>query len=99
MFGSAEFEQWREQWHARLSRQQGAEAAAVQLMRSSNPAIIPRNHRVEEALEAAVKDGDYSVMEQLLKVLANPYEHSPGQAKYSAAPEPSDCAYRTFCGT
>ena len=48
-------------------------------MQNSNPAIIPRNHRVEEALEAAVKKGDYSVMERLLDVLSNPYTHSPEQ--------------------
>ncbi|MNI25269.1 hypothetical protein D3C73_789100 [compost metagenome] len=102
MFGSEEFDQWKVQWHTRLSTQQGAEAdtrASKRLMRSSNPAVIPRNHRVEEALEAAVKDRDFSVMEQLLKVLSNPYEHSLLQAEYAAVPEPSECVYRTFCGT
>ncbi|MNN02910.1 hypothetical protein D3C81_1155820 [compost metagenome] len=99
MFGSEEFEQWHAQWRERLSRQQESETTSTQLMRSSNPAVIPRNHRVEEALEAAVKDRDYSVMEQLLKVLVNPYEHSPNQAEYAAVPESSNCDYRTFCGT
>jgi serine/tyrosine/threonine adenylyltransferase len=68
-------------------------------MKSSNPALIPRNHRVEEALEAAVKQGDYSVMERLLNVLSNPYAHSPEQAEYSTLPEESNRSYRTFCGT
>lgn len=102
MFGSEEFDQWQQQWHKRLCKEQGAEAdiaASKQLMRSRNPAVIPRNHRVEEALEAAVKDGDYSVMDRLLKVLTNPYEHSPNQAEYAAVPETTNCSYRTFCGT
>jgi uncharacterized protein YdiU (UPF0061 family) len=67
-------------------------------MRNSNPALIPRNHRVEAALEAAVQ-GDYSVMEQLLAVLSNPYAHYPEQADYSTLPTPSTRPYRTFCGT
>ena len=56
-------------------------------MRNTNPAVIPRNHRVEEALEAAVKQGDYSVMERLLDVLSSPYAHSTEQADYSTLPE------------
>ncbi|GIM30272.1 UPF0061 protein [Clostridium polyendosporum] len=99
LFGTTEFAQWHELWQVRLGRQQESKASSHQLMRNSNPAIIPRNHRVEEALEAAVKEEDYSVMERLLDVLSRPYAHSPEQADYSTLPAPSTCRYRTFCGT
>ncbi|MGZ9585860.1 protein adenylyltransferase SelO [Paenibacillus marinisediminis] len=99
LHGKAEYAQWHEQWQARLGRQQESSDASHQLMRNSNPAVIPRNHRVEEALEAAVERGDYSVMERLLAVLARPYAHTPEQAEYSTLPEPSCNPYRTFCGT
>ncbi|MEV5026795.1 protein adenylyltransferase SelO [Paenibacillus sp. LPE1-1-1.1] len=99
LFGSTEFKQWHEQWQARLGRQQESKADSQQLMRNSNPAVIPRNHRVEEALAAAVKQGDYSVMERLLEVLANPYAHAPEQEEYCTVPGQSNLPYRTFCGT
>ncbi|MBY3618404.1 YdiU family protein [Acinetobacter sp. CUI P1] len=99
LFGAAEFTKWQELWQARLSRQQQSKEASQQLMRNSNPAIIPRNHRVEEALQAAVQQEDYSVMERLLKALSNPYAYSPEQDEYSALPEESARPYRTFCGT
>lgn len=99
LFDSTEFARWHDLWQARLGRQQESKASSHQLMRNSNPAIIPRNHRVEEALEAAVKYEDYSVMERLLEVLSRPYAHSPEQAEYSTLPQPSNCPYRTFCGT
>ncbi|MEK5398034.1 protein adenylyltransferase SelO [Paenibacillus sp. FSL K6-2859] len=99
LFGAAEFTKWQELWQARLSRQQQSKEVSIQLMRSSNPAIIPRNHRVEEALQAAVQQVDYSVMERLLKALSNPYAYSPEQDEYSALPKESARPYRTFCGT
>ncbi|MCW3490691.1 protein adenylyltransferase SelO [Dethiobacter alkaliphilus] len=99
LFDSTEFAEWRKLWHARLERQEDSKQSSRQLMRKSNPAIIPRNHRVEEALQAAVKKEDYSVMERLLAVLSNPYAHSPQQAEYTTLPEPSGRPYRTFCGT
>lgn len=68
-------------------------------MQKCNPAIIPRNHRVEEALEAAVKHGDYSVMERFLGVLSSPYGYSEEQREYTTLPEPSCGPYRTFCDT
>jgi len=95
LFAAPEFVEWHEAWKARLSRQQASADAVHQLMRDSNPGVIPRNHRVEEALEAA-QHGDYGVMEKLLVVLANPFTHSPGQEYYSM---PSGRPYRTFCGT
>ncbi len=95
---ATEFTQWKVRWQERLSRQTESKDSSYQLMRESNPAIIPRNHRVEEALSAA-EQGDYSVMERLLEVLSNPYEYSDEQAKYATLPEPSDRPYRTFCGT
>jgi len=97
--GATEFAPWYELWQARLGRQQEPKAASQQLMKSCNPALIPRNHRVEAALEAAVKREDYSVMERLLVVLTSPYAHSPEQAEYAALSEPSTHPYRTFCGT
>lgn len=99
IFGTTEFTQWNKLWQSRLSRQKESRDCSYELMRNSNPAIIPRNHRVEEALEAAVEQGNYKVMEKLLDVLSKPYEYSKDQDYYSIPPPPSAQPYRTFCGT
>ena len=98
LFKSEEFNQWEKLWLARLDKQDETKEDSQQLMRNSNPAVIPRNLRVEESLDAAV-NGDYSVMERLLDVLANPYAHSNEQAEYCTLPMDSDGSYQTFCGT
>jgi uncharacterized protein YdiU (UPF0061 family) len=66
-------------------------------MRRHNPAFIPRNHQVEEALQAAIDADDYSVMERLLDVLATPYDHARDLPAFTTpgSGEP----YHTFCGT
>ncbi|HEY2493186.1 MAG TPA: protein adenylyltransferase SelO family protein, partial [Paenibacillus sp.] len=89
LFGTMEYAQWYELWQARLDRQQESKASSHQLMRNSNPGVIPRNHQVEAALEAAVKQGDYSVMEKLLNVLSSPYAHTPEQEDYCTLPASS----------
>ncbi|MGJ9386200.1 protein adenylyltransferase SelO [Salipaludibacillus sp. CF4.18] len=99
LHGTPEFTAWFEQWQTRRDKQQESKSSSDELMKNSNPALIPRNHRVEEALEAAVEQGDYSVMERLLDVLSNPYAHTPEQDKYSSPPPESNRPYRTFCGT
>ncbi|HAQ06653.1 MAG TPA: YdiU family protein [Bacillus bacterium] len=98
LFKASEYDQWHETWQARIGRQEESKDSSQELMRKSNPAIIPRNHRVEEALDAAV-NGDYSVMEKLLTVLSDPFAHSPEQAEYCKPAAPSKIPYRTFCGT
>ena len=67
-------------------------------MRSVNPAVIPRNQRVEAALSAAEERDDLSVLHQLLAALASPYEDRPEMAEYRDPPA-DECGYRTFCGT
>jgi uncharacterized protein YdiU (UPF0061 family) len=67
-------------------------------MRRHNPAVIPRNHRVEEALMAAGQ-GDFSVMYRLLDILKTPYDDTPQDTEYRLPPEPGGPVYRTFCGT
>jgi len=99
LFGKVEFDDWHKLWQERLTRQEESKASSKEIMKSSNPAVIPRNHRVEEALKAAVEQGDYSVMEQLLDALSKPYAHSKEQDYYSTLPESSSCPYRTYCGT
>ncbi|REK71893.1 protein adenylyltransferase SelO [Paenibacillus paeoniae] len=99
MSGRDDFRQWHGHWQERLGRQTKSAEDAHQLMRASNPAVIPRNHRVEAALEAAVERGDLSVLEKLLTVLRNPYAHTVEQDEYAAPAEPTTYPYRTFCGT
>ncbi|MCD8501687.1 MAG: YdiU family protein [Bacillaceae bacterium] len=99
LVNSEEFKSWYERWRTRLDRQKESQSEVLQLMKSSNPAVIPRNHRVEEALEAAVEQRDYLVMKKLLHVLSDPYAHTAEQEEYAALPLPSACKYRTFCGT
>ena len=68
-------------------------------MRRVNPAFIPRNHRVEEALSAAVDRGDYAPFDTLLRILSRPYDDQPDFTDFAEpAPEGHGC-YQTFCGT
>ena len=90
---------WLKRWHERLARDPQTLAARAAAMRKVNPAFIPRNHRIEQAIEAAVEDGDFSLFEALLKVLATPYEDQPGFAPYAEPPLPTERVLQTFCGT
>ena len=68
-------------------------------MRRVNPAFIPRNHRVEQALQAAVMQNDFSKTEQLIEVLSKPYEDQPSNSAYMDPPKPEERVRETFCGT
>ena len=92
------FEAWHRRLTERRSRQPQPVAEAEALMRRHNPAFIPRNHLVEEALLAAVESHDVTVMTRLVDVLAAPYDHERDLPDYSA-PGRNDRSYRTFCGT
>ena len=99
VFRALDFKQWFERWQARLKRQPDSWEASRRLMNAHNPAIIPRNHRVEEALEAAVDRDDFTVMEKLLGFLSQPYQDPSEQTGYHQPPPSSAQPYRTFCGT
>ena len=94
----AEFSQWHARLEARRVRQAQSRLEAGDLMRRHNPAFVPRNHLVEEALVAATAAGDLSVMERLLAVLTAPYDHDRDSPKFRT-PGEREQPYRTFCGT
>jgi uncharacterized protein YdiU (UPF0061 family) len=95
----AGYEAWTDRWLARLAHESHARQAAATLMRAHNPAVIPRNHRVEAALNVAVQQEDFALLETLLAVLSTPFTVKPEYAEYSNPPEPSERVYQTFCGT
>lgn len=97
-FTDAGFGEWQRHWLERLNRQSQSPTECASLMRDNNPAVIPRNHRVEEALEAAVMRKDMDVMQRLLEVLAKPYE-DPEDSSHASPPPPGSGIYQTFCGT
>ena len=99
LFRAPDFEPWIERWQARLKRQPEDFEFSRKLMRARNPAVIPRNQRVEEALEAAVERADFTVMQRLLDALSHPYREPPEHAGYHLPPPPSAQPYRTFRGT
>ena len=98
MFVTDEFSVWYKRYQDRIKSQGKSKEEIFNLMKNSNPAVIPRNHRVEEALTAS-ENGDFSVMNNLLKALANPFEHSDFQKEYSKPAPKSQCDYKTYCGT
>lgn len=93
-----DFQAWYTRWQHRLDRDGQSMASAHAVMRAANPDVIPRNHRVEEALTAAEEHDDLSALHELLAVLASPYEAGADRAKYQDPPA-DDGNYRTFCGT
>ncbi len=90
---------WLDRWRERLSRDPQATLQRKAAMRRVNPAFIPRNHRIEQAIQAAVEDDDFSLFEALLRVLAKPYEDQPEFEPYTRPPQPAERVLQTFCGT
>jgi len=94
------FQDWRKRWQGRLEKQGEPFSAVKIIMDCHNPAVIPRNHRVEEALSAAENDGNLQPLENLLRVLASPYaDLDAADLEYRKPPPPSKRRYQTFCGT
>ncbi len=93
------FDEWAVAWRDRLAREVRSPEECRDDMRSVSPAFIPRNHRVEEAIDAAVTRDDLEPFEQLLTVLASPFDDQPSQARYAAPPRPEEVVQQTFCGT
>jgi uncharacterized protein YdiU (UPF0061 family) len=73
--------------------------SAFCLMRANNPAFIPRNHLVEQALSAAEAQSDLKKLHKLLKVLSEPYLDNPEYIEFQKPPKPEERVYQTFCGT
>lgn len=90
---------WLQEWRQRLSREKATADERATAMMAVNPAFIPRNHRIEEAIAAATEDADFSLFEALVEVTANPYTDQPQFARYQAPPSPGEEVQRTFCGT
>jgi len=92
------FDAWAHRWRARLASEKASPAEQRALMRASNPAYIPRNHLVEEMIQAALT-GNFSPFERLLTVLSNPHDEQPGAERFAAPPRPEEIVQQTFCGT
>ena len=90
------YDLWSGHWRARLAREAVAPVARAQAMRRVNPAFIPRNHRVEEALSAAVERDDYAPFETLLSILSHPFDDRPEFAAFAEPPPERQGRYRTF---
>ena len=95
----AAFDGWAERWRQRLAGEGRSPEERRSDMRSLNPAFIPRNHLVEEAIRAAVDEGDLEPFEQLIEVLAAPYEDQPSRERYAEPPRADQIVRQTFCGT
>jgi uncharacterized protein YdiU (UPF0061 family) len=90
---------WTERWLARAEREGRTGSALAFALRAANPAFIPRNHRVEAALSAAVGRGDFEPFHRLRRVLATPYDDQPGAAEFATPPAAHERVRNTFCGT
>jgi serine/tyrosine/threonine adenylyltransferase len=95
----AAYDDWAARWRARLTRESRPPLERAQAMRRVNPAFIPRNHRVEQALDAAVDREDFSLFDELLTVLSRPYEDQEAFASYANPPLAEERVLQTFCGT
>jgi uncharacterized protein YdiU (UPF0061 family) len=93
------YDDWASRWRRRIGDEPQDPATRQRAMRAVNPAFIPRNHRVEAVIEAAVARDDFAPFEELLAVVSKPYEDQPEFAAYTEAPEPHQCVLQTFCGT
>jgi serine/tyrosine/threonine adenylyltransferase len=93
------YEEWAAGWRARLVREASDPATRAAAMRQVNPAYIPRNHRIEQAIVAAVERDDYAAFFTLLDVVSRPFIASESTAGFASPPRPDELVTQTFCGT
>ena len=94
-----EYDEWEQGWRTRLTRDPLDPHARAAAMRRVNPAFIPRNHRIEALINAAVDAEDYSLFEQMSAVLSRPFDSQGGAEAYAEPPQASERVLQTFCGT
>ena len=97
LFDDNDFINWKKRWEERLSKNNDSTKKSIELMKKNNPLVIPRNHKVEEALEAAEKN-DLKPFTKLVEILKKPYNQKDDIISYQI-PSNSDEKYQTFCGT
>jgi len=95
----AAFDEWAGRWRARIAEEPQSPSERRAAMHAINPAFIPRNHRIEAVISAAVTNDDTAPFEELIKVLAKPFEDQPEFADYATPPKPAERVCQTFCGT
>ena len=98
IYNDENFLTWKERWKERLKLNNNTSEKYLSLMKSVNPLVIPRNHKVEEVLESA-NNNDLSPLKKLIKVLEKPYEKTKENINYQSPAPVSDKKYKTFCGT
>ena len=94
-----EFDDWATRWRLRLAEESASPAERRQVMLSTNPRYIPRNHRVEAVIKAAVEDADFRPFEELLDVVIRPFDEQPERSDYALPPQEDERVLQTFCGT
>ena len=94
-----DYDDWAARWTERLDHEPGDRASVRDQMNATNPAFIPRNHRVEEMIRAAVDNRDFGPFQQLLAVLSRPFDDQEEFAHYAQPPQPHERVLATFCGT
>lgn len=95
----ASFDEWAAAWRGRLASEKSSPTERAAQMRRTNPAVIPRNHRIEAVIAAAQTNADYAPFEELLEVLSSPFAEIPNFADYAKPPTPDEVVHQTFCGT
>ena len=98
IYSDKNFLVWKKRWEERLKLNNNTPKKFLKLMRSVNPLVIPRNHKVEEALEAA-NNNDLNSIKKLAKVLEKPYDKTQENTYYQSPAPISNKKYQTFCGT
>ncbi|HXA37010.1 MAG TPA: YdiU family protein [Steroidobacteraceae bacterium] len=94
-----DYDDWASRWRARLAREPLEPEARAAAMRRVNPAFIPRNHRIQQVIDAAVEREDFSPFAKLSTALSQPYQPLEGFESYADPPEPGERVLQTFCGT
>ena len=98
IYNEKKFILWKKKWEDRVKLNNNSQEKSLQIMRTVNPLVIPRNHLVEESLEYATKNNDFKKVHELIKILENPYERCSSTSAYQSAPL-SEKNYVTYCGT
>lgn len=98
-FDSPAMQQWQQSWRNRIAASGHSPQESRQIMLTTNPAVHPRNHRVEQALTEASESGDYRTFQRLLAAVSSPFTAAPETLAWLAPPPDNSPRYRTFCGT